>query len=129
MITVSDRPIGKIRELHGVNCAPYSSSYGSDQKLVDEIFGYAGVPRSRLHDCCGAYGGKYYVDIPNIFRDFSADENDPQSYDFYYTDEYIAAIVKTGAQIVYRLGVTIEHGSKKYTVNPPEDFEIGRAHV
>ena len=123
MITLSDKTNGKIRELHGVDCAPYSSISGADQILINDIFGYAGIPRSRLHDCCGVYGGKYYVDIPNIFRDFDADENDTSSYDFYYTDEYIAAIIKTGAQIVYRLGVTIEHGTKKYTVNPPEDYD------
>ena len=37
-------------------------------------------------DVAGAYGGGVFVDIPNIFRDFDADENDPASYDFYYTD-------------------------------------------
>ena len=75
-----------------------------------------------MHDCCGSYGGCYYIDVPNIFRDFDADENDPTSYDFYYSDEYITAIIKTGAQIVYRLGITIEWGSKKYRAFPPKDF-------
>ena len=122
MMKIAKQVIGSIHELHGVNCAPYSKKSESNQHLVDKIFGYAGIPRSRLHDVCGSYGGCYYVDVPNIFRDFDADEYNPDSYDFHYTDEYIAAIIKTGAQIVYRLGVTIEWGSKKYTSCPPKDF-------
>lgn len=114
--------VAKIKELHGVNCAPYSKSLQNNQQYVDEVFGYIGTPRSRLHDCCGAYGGCYFVDVPNIFRNFDADENDPENYDFHYTDEYIGSIIKTGAQIVYRLGVTIEWGSKKYSCHPPKDF-------
>ena len=34
-----------------------------------------------MHDVCGPYGGLNYVDIPNVFKDFSADESDPKSYD------------------------------------------------
>lgn len=114
---------GKIKPLHGVCCAPYARSKGSEQTMIDRLFREGNIPYSRLHDCCGAYGGSYYVDIPNIFRDFNADENDPASYDFHYTDEYITAIRKTGCEIYYRLGISIESGSKKYTVAPPKDFE------
>lgn len=121
-IVVGNESIGKIKELHGVNCAPYSKNLGAKQARTQKIFEYAGVPRSRLHDCCGSYGGAYFVDVPNIFRDFDADENDPNSYDFYYTDEYIGAIIRTGAQLVYRLGITIEWGSKKYRAHPPKDY-------
>lgn len=121
-VKIVRQEIGSIHELHGVNCAPYGKKDEGDQPLVDKIFGYAGIPRSRLHDACGSYGGSYFVDVPNIFRDFDADEYNPDSYDFHYTDEYIAAIINTGAQIVYRLGITIEWGSKKYTSYPPKDF-------
>ena len=37
-------------------------------------------------------------------------------------NEYITAIIETGASVVYRLGITIEWGSKKYTSVPPKDF-------
>ena len=121
-INVSNKIIGKIKELHGVNCAPYLKTYGNKQPLIYKTFEYAGVPRSRLHDCCGSYGGAYFVDIPNIFRDFDADENNPENYDFYYTDEYIGAIIASGAKIVYRLGITVEWGSKKYRTYPPKDY-------
>ena len=116
----------KIKELHGVDCAPYSAydhQRHGKQPLVESLFTYMGVPRSRLHDCCGRFGGCYYVDVPNIFRNFDADVDDPESYDFYYTDEYIGAIIDSGAQIVYRLGITIEWGTKKYVSYPPADFE------
>ena len=118
----TDYPAGPIKPLHGVNCAPYLKASGRRQELIERLFYDAKPPYCRLHDCCGNYGGSYFVDVPNIFRDFSADENDPASYDFYYTDEYIAALVKNGAQIVYRLGSSIEWGTKQYATNPPEDF-------
>lgn len=119
---ITENHEGKVKELNGVNCAPYSTRGGAEQPKIAEMFSYCGITRSRLHDCCGVYGGCYFVDIPNIFRDFDADENDPKSYDFYYTDEYITAIISSGAKIVYRLGITIEWGSKKYRAVPPKDF-------
>lgn len=122
-VRITGAPVGDIRPLHGVNCAPYSCMDGKEQPRVQRLFGLAHIPFSRLHDVMGAYGGSYYVDIPNIFRDFSLDENNPDSYDFYYTDEYIGAIVAAGAQVVYRLGITIEWGSHKYRAVPPADNE------
>jgi len=116
------RIIKPVKELHGVNCAPYSKMSGADQPMIRECFGEIGVPYSRTHDCQGGYGGCYFIDVPNIFRNFDADENDEESYDFYYSDEYLKAIVEAGTKIVYRLGVTIEWGSKKYTCHPPKDF-------
>lgn len=120
-VHIHDQRVGKIRELHGVNCAPYAPHWETEQPEVKRIFGYARVPRSRLHDACGIYGGCYFVDVPNIFRDFDADPTDPASYEFHYTDEYIATLIQNGAQVVYRLGVTIEWGTKKYTCYPPID--------
>lgn len=73
-------------------------------------------------DCCGIWGGGHFVDVPNIFPDFGADENDPENYDFHYTDEYIKAIQDAGTETYYRLGVTIEWGSKKYASLVPKDF-------
>lgn len=118
-----NKKTGKMKALNGVCCAPYSSSAGPDQTYIEKYFKEGNIPYCRTHDCEGAYGGTYYVDVPNIFRDFDADENDPNSYDFYYTDEYLTAVQKTGCEIYYRLGVTIEWGSKKYTTIPPSDFK------
>lgn len=113
---------GRIKPLHSVCCAPYAASMGKEQKYIEKYFKEANIPYCRLHDCCGSWGGTHFVDIPNVFPNFDADENDPANYDFYYTDEYITAIQKTGCEAYYRLGVTIEWGSKKYATIPPKDF-------
>lgn len=118
---ITNTKVGEIKKIHGVNCAPYEQRKGKNQQRIKEFFGYTGAPHSRLHDCCGKWGGTHFVDIPNVFPNFDADENDPQNYDFHYTDEYIGAIVESGADIVYRLGVTIEWGSKQYVAHPPKD--------
>lgn len=120
-VTVLEKMPGRVLPLHGVNCAPYQSMAGAQQPLIRQLFSQAKIPYCRLHDVMGAYGGCYFVDIPNIFPDFEKDETDPENYDFYYTDEYLAPIVASGTQIVYRLGITIEWGSKKYRANPPTD--------
>ena len=112
---ITDKIQASVKELHGVNCAPYNKRAGANQTRIKNVFEYLGTPRSRLHDCCGAWGGTYFVDVPNIFRDFDADETKPENYDFHYSDEYITAIIESGATVVYRLGITIEWGSKKYT--------------
>lgn len=113
--------IGKIKPMHGVGQPPMVG-------FNDSLFGYltrAGIPYSRLHDVGGFMGGGIYVDIPNIFRDFNADENDPASYDFAFTDKLISGLIKAKCEPYFRLGVTIEneHKVKAYRIFPPEDFE------
>ena len=107
-----------MKPLHGVNNSPAAL-----RKPV-QTFTDAGIPYMRTHDTMGAFGGTHYVDVPNIFRDFDADENDPENYDFAFTDAYIGNIIKSGTQIFYRLGVTIENNwdIKAYNIYPPKDF-------
>jgi len=89
----------------------------------------AGIPYSRLHDVGGWQGQHRYVDIPNVFRDFEADENDPKNYDFDCTDILLRNLVENGVEPFYRLGVSIENpwewgmkiGSNERIV-PPKDF-------
>ena len=84
----------------------------------------AGIPFSRLHDVGGPFGGGRFVDIPNIFRNFDADENDPASYDFAFTDHLITSLIEAGVEPYYRLGITIENQAyiKPYHTFPPKDF-------
>lgn len=112
---------GKIKPFHAVNNAPL---YGLNNKLFHYLAD-AGVPYSRLHDTGGSYGGGVYVDIENIFRVFDADENDPASYDFAFTDWLLAELMKVGAEPFFRLGATIEnnHKIKAYHIYPPKDNE------
>jgi len=110
---------GRIKALHGVNNSP--TTHGEPIPTFRE----AGIPYVRLHDTMGRYGGTCYVDVPNIFTDFSADENDPASYHFEFTDAYLAGLVASGCRIFYRLGVTIENSYKVRRVHTdiPEDFD------
>ncbi len=109
---------GAVKPLHGVNNGPVSfGGFYNTEKEYAEM----GIPFVRLHDTDYLY--PQAVDVYQIFRDFSADPNDPKSYDFCLTDQYIAAIVRTGASVIYRLGTSIEHMEKKRFIAPPEDYE------
>ena len=110
-----------IKPMHAGGQPPVTS------QATDTFFHYlteAGIPYSRLHDVGGAFGNGKYVDIPNIFRDFSADENDPASYEFTFTDLLLAQLDKAGVEPYYRLGVTIENAAhvKSYWIAPPTDY-------
>ena len=113
---------GPVKPEHGVgqppltgmpNCAPMMS-----------YLKHAGVPFSRLHDVGGRFGGSVYVDIPNLFRDFDADETMPENYDFAFTDCLMLELEKHGVEPYFRLGVTIENYPhvRRYRIDPPKDF-------
>lgn len=121
-ITVDfNKPIGKIKPMHGVGQPPFS---GVNFSMCDYLKA-AHIPYSRLHDVGGAFGGNMFVDIPNIFRDFNADPKDPASYDFAFTDLLITALVERGIEPFFRLGVTIENYReiKAYRIDPPSDYD------
>lgn len=109
--------LGRIKPLHGFNNAARKTDYG---EIVSDFLKLS-PPFVRLHDTGGTYGGSHYVDIPNIFPDFTADADDPANYDFTLTDCYIRPLVEVGVSIMYRLGVTIEHEPKKYNIFAPSD--------
>ncbi len=113
------KPVKEIRPLNGFNNAARQTDYGP----VLPAFIALQPPVIRLHDTAYPYGGGHYVDVNNIFRDFSADPEDPAAYDFALTDAYIAPLAESGMEIMYRLGCAIEHAPKKYNVFPPADFE------
>ena len=118
-----DRPTGPVRRLNAVNNGPVRGR--SDQTCGNfDSYSATGFPYARTHDAayCSAYGGPHTVDVTAVFPDFAADENDPASYDFCLTDEYIGAIAASGTGVFYRLGQSIEHWTKKYGTIPPRDF-------
>ena len=96
----------RIRPLHGVNSGPMTKVFTYDARPQ---FVEAGFPFARLHDVEYPYGSGQFVDIPNLFRNFDADENDEKNYDFDLTDLYIEKIIETGCEPLFRLGVSIEH--------------------
>jgi len=111
---------GKIKPMHAINNPPTvpSDRYGLYEKLKE-----ANIPYARLHDTGGVFGGARYVDVENIFTDFGADENDPASYDFAFTDKLLGSMDEIGLKPFYRLGPTIEnnHKIKAYHIFPPAD--------
>lgn len=121
-LKVDFKEVGEVfKPMHGIGQPPITG-------LSNAMFHYlkeAGIPYSRLHDVGGWLGGGLYVDIPNLFRDFDADENDPASYDFVFTDRIIEGLMNAGCEPYFRLGVTIEneHMRKSYRIYPPKDFE------
>ena len=118
----TERIVKAMKPMHGGGQPPVVSS------ARNTYFHYlteAGIPYSRLHDVGGSFGGGKYVDIPNIFRNFDADENDPASYDFDFTDELLKHLVEADVEPYFRLGITIENAVKvkPYFVFPPKDYD------
>ena len=113
------RIVGKMKPLHGVNSGPKTKVFTYN---ASPYFLEAGFPFSRLHDVEYPYGSGEFVDIHCVFPDFDADENDPASYNFGLTDLYIEAIRQAKADVIYRLGESIEHAPVKRHIFPPKDF-------
>ena len=89
---------GQVMPLHGICGAPVSPGTN-----LCERYREIGVPFVRLHRTLSEGTGAY-VDISRVFPVFELNENDPENYDFAYTDLLIAAAVESGAQVIYRLG-------------------------
>ena len=115
---------GKIKPMHAVGQPPFTGGFCTFNFSPMQVLKDANIPYSRLHDVGGVFGGNRFVDIPNIFRDFDADETNPDSYDFAFTDELIKGLVTYGVKPYFRLGVTIENqcNIKAYRIHPPKDY-------
>ena len=119
-----DSAVGPVKPVNGVGQPPM---YGGPREFkMMHYLKEAGIPYSRLHDVGGRFGGGVYVDIPNVFPDFDADENLESSYLFDYTDALMKSLVDNGVEPFYRLGVTIENavpfGFKPRRIHPPKDY-------
>ena len=113
--------IGAIRPMHAMNNGP---AHGPEEKRTNyQAYKKLGVPFVRNHDASLSepYGCQHLVDIHCIFPDFSRNVDDPKSYDFTLTDEYITRLVEMGCGIFYRLGSSIEHWKMKYGTLEPKD--------
>ena len=118
-------PVGDFKPMNAVNNGPCHVRYAGDQWRTNlEAYRDAKIPFARNHDAafCSTYGGEFTVDISAVFPDFGADVDDPASYDFACTDEYIAVTLEAGTETFYRLGQKIEHEIRKHHTLPPKDF-------
>ena len=124
-ITVDlSRRMGLVKPVNGVGQPPMvgaMSGWPMFRYLKD-----AGIPYSRLHDVGGWLGGGLYVDIPNLFPDFGADETKPENYRFAYTDSLLLGLKENGVEPFFRLGVSIENfvgsGLPPVRTIPPSDY-------
>lgn len=111
--------VGEIKPFHAINNAPIFSPTD-----LFHYLGEAGIPYSRLHDTGGFLGGGgKYVDIENIFPDFDADPENPDSYQFEFTDSLLEKICAQGTEPIFRLGASIEneHYRRAFHIFPPKD--------
>ncbi|HYH66675.1 MAG TPA: hypothetical protein VD866_18410, partial [Urbifossiella sp.] len=110
------RPGRPVRALHGVNGGPLAVGGTLD---LTARWKEAAFPLARLHDC--RWPNPDVVDIHAVFPNAAADPDRPDSYDFERTDEYVSAVLATGAKVVFRLGESIEHQRVKRHARPPRD--------
>ena len=115
-----NRTVGRIKPMHGVGGGPVSCHFSYD---ATDLFRAAGIPFGRTHDIEYPFGCGEFVDVHCIFPFFDADENDPASYNFTMTDEYLRLMRAAGTEPFYRLGAAIEHQPIKRHIHPPKDFD------
>ncbi|MDO4950193.1 MAG: hypothetical protein Q4E55_08570 [Bacteroidales bacterium] len=122
IVVKTSKTVGPMKIMNAVNNGPDKTN--GDQ-VRDNFLSYkdCDIPYARTHDSnfSTSYGGPHTIDITAIFPDFSKNVNDPKSYDFTFTDEYLSTMQEAGTKVFYRLGQSIEHGSKKYGIMPPAD--------
>src|SRR6187549_1672018 len=104
----SRRRKGLFRPMNGVNKGPAAAGGLVD---VSPAFAKLRIPYVRLHDC--HWPNPDVVDIHIVFPRSEADPAKETSYDFALTDSYLQSIRATDAQIIYRLGESIEHTPAK----------------
>ena len=127
IISVNNGEIsGRIKPVHSVVGVP-STSVRCEVKWKFDYFRHVselGMPYSRFNGIGGNFGAMVFVDVSNIFRDFSADESYEKNYDFTFTDWLVNECVSRGVRLIYRLGACREpdHRLKAYKIYPPKDY-------
>lgn len=112
---------GVIRPISGTNFGPKITT----QSHFDwnEIYRKIGFSSVRLHDIPLSEPGSRMVDTTFVFPLKKADPTNPDNYYFEQTDYYFQNTMSVGAEIYYRLGVSIDHGKKHFVARMPHDFE------
>lgn len=121
MKTIIDfsKNVGEIKAVNGVSNGPICHDID-----MSEYFKEAHISTVRYHDTDGSAAyGRYMIDISRIFENFEADEYDEKNYSFEHTDKLLLAAKDCNAEIIYRLGESIDHTIRKRYSRPPEDFD------
>ena len=112
------RAAGRIKAIHGVNNGPLTRGNNAD---LEPWWKKAGFPTARLHDC--HWPSPDVVDVSTIFPLAHLDPDDERNYLFAKTDDYLAAILRCGSKVIYRLGQSIERHGVRFHTDPPADFD------
>ena len=113
----------KVKPLNGTNLGPIMTGRGIENSGA--AFKRLNFKSVRLHDAPLDNAGVKMVDVQHIFPVYNpkADPRDEANYFFEATDDYITAIREnSSAEIIYRLGTSIEHSEpRKYFAKEPVD--------
>ena len=112
------RASGRIKAIHGVNNGPLTRGNNAD---LEPWWKKAGFPTARLHDC--HWPSPNVVDVSTIFPLAHLDPDDERNYLFAKTDDYLAAILRCGTKVIYRLGQSIERHGVHFHTHPPRDMD------
>lgn len=124
-----DNKINPIKPLNGINNGPKSHSTINDGNIewsldMTEVYKNLEISYVRTHDTEYPDGSDYFIDIHCVFPDMDRDSNDESAYFFAGTDEYVANIRESGAEVFYRLGESIAPSVEEVTYqNPPKNYE------
>ena len=116
-------PVGSVKPMHGMCNGPVS--YGAD---ISEVFCGIGVPFVRF-DVTDTAMSAYAVDVSRIFKRYDADPSDPSSYDFSVTDRYFEAARLSGAEIILRLGESVDLFGGNEVAQIPDTETLSRVCV
>ena len=125
-------PTGTIHSLQGLSGTPLP---GDDSHPdFSSQFNQLGVDIVRTHDVdCSGTSDIDGLGPNRIFRDWSADPNDPASYNFGPTDRALLSIARSGAQIEYSIGHSdLTCAGVAFNNTPPPDpalYAIVARHV
>ena len=107
-----DRVIGRIRPVHNVGRMP---EYEINSE-IDRRFTEANMTSCRTHDI-------NVTDLFRLFPDFTRDVNDESAYHFAESDKVLAAIVDTGMETFFRLGISYSDPVRdREHLLPPPDY-------
>ena len=99
----ASHPTGVIRSLQGVSGSPLPGDASHPDFTAPQRA--MGVDLVRTHDIdCKGTGDIDGAGVNRIFPDWSADANDPASYNFAPTDRAILSIVRSGSEVLFNLG-------------------------
>ena len=117
----ASHPTGVIRSLQGVSGSPLPGDASHPDFTAQQR--RMGVDLVRTHDIdCKGTGDIDGIGENRIFRDWSADPDDPASYNFGPTDRAILSIVRGGSEVLFNLGHSdLSCAGAGFNNTPPPD--------